>query len=127
MSSLVKLLRSARPGIERPQWAGCSLHREGDFPVRKVDALDLPKAASFMPSMNDLSTHSLDELTIDESSRPKAPKAPAATDMHCRQGRQLAVIHRHYLMEMPQIEAVLARIEAAGGGMLRGRTLPFWL
>lgn len=62
--------------------------------------------------MNDLSAQSLDELDLDEASRPKAPKVPAATDMHRRQGRQLAAIHRHYLMEMAQIAAVLARIEA---------------
>lgn len=32
--------------------------------------------------------------------------------MHRRQGRQLAAIHSHYLREMAQIAAVLARIEA---------------
>ncbi|NIZ09777.1 hypothetical protein HCZ97_10065 [Pseudooceanicola sp. HF7] len=65
-----------------------------------------------MRSMKDITTLSLDELTLDEAARPKAPKVPAATDMHRRQGRQLAAIHRHYLMEMAQIGAVLARIEA---------------
>ncbi|WP_348657605.1 hemerythrin domain-containing protein [uncultured Sulfitobacter sp.] len=35
-----------------------------------------------------------------------------ATDRHRAQGRQLAAIHRHYLMEMAQIGAVLTRIEA---------------
>lgn len=65
-----------------------------------------------MPAMTDLSTCSLDDLTLDEASRPKAPKIVEATDMHRRQGRQLAAIHRHYLMEMAQIGAVLARIEA---------------
>jgi hypothetical protein len=65
-----------------------------------------------MPIMKDLSTYSLVDLTLDESSRPKAPKILEATDMHRRQGRQLAAIHRHYLMEMAQIGAVLARIEA---------------
>ncbi len=62
--------------------------------------------------MTDLSVQSVDELDLDEASRPKAPKVPAATDMHRHQGRQLAAIHRHYLMEMAQIAAVLARIEA---------------
>ncbi len=62
--------------------------------------------------MTDLSTQSLDELSLDEASRPKAPPVPEATDAHRRQGQQLAVIHRHYLMEMGQIGAVLARIEA---------------
>ena len=62
--------------------------------------------------MTDLSTRSLDDLTLDEAARPKAPKVQAATDMHRRQGRQLATIHRHHLMEMARIGAVLARIEA---------------
>lgn len=59
-----------------------------------------------------LSTCSLDDLSLDEASRPKAPPVPEATDRHRRQGRQLAMIHRHYLGEMAQIGAVLARIEA---------------
>ena len=62
--------------------------------------------------MTDLSTHSLEELSLDESGRPKAPPVPEATDMHRRQGQQLAAIHGHYLREMAQIGAVLARIEA---------------
>jgi hypothetical protein len=62
--------------------------------------------------MTDLSILPLHDLTIDEASRPKAPKVAAATDMHRRQGRQLAAIHRHYLMEMAHIGAVLERIEA---------------
>lgn len=62
--------------------------------------------------MTNHSSQSLEDLTIDEAARPKAPKVPAATDIHRRQGRQLAAIHRHYLMEMAQVAAVLARIEA---------------
>ncbi|SNY52144.1 Hemerythrin HHE cation binding domain-containing protein [Pseudooceanicola antarcticus] len=62
--------------------------------------------------MTDLSTQSLDELSLDEAARPKAPPVPEATDMHRRQGSQLAAIHRHYLMEIAQIAAVLTRIEA---------------
>jgi hypothetical protein len=62
--------------------------------------------------MTDLSTQSLDELNLDEAARPKAPPVPEATDVQRRQGRQLAAIHRHYVMEMAQIGAVLARIEA---------------
>lgn len=62
--------------------------------------------------MTDFSTRSLDELSVDEAGRPKAPPVPEATDIHRRQGRQLAAIHRHYLREMAQIGAVLARIEA---------------
>ncbi|WP_132858277.1 hemerythrin domain-containing protein [Shimia isoporae] len=62
--------------------------------------------------MSDLSLQSLDDLNLDEASRPKAPPVPEATDTHRRQGKQLAFIHRHYLMEMAKIGAVLARIEA---------------
>lgn len=62
--------------------------------------------------MTDLSTQLLDELSLNEAGRPKAPPVPEATDIHRRQGRQLAAIHRHYLMEMAQIGAVLSRIEA---------------
>lgn len=62
--------------------------------------------------MTNHSSQSLEDLTIDEAARAKAPKVPAATDIHRRQGRQLAAIHRHYLMEMAQVAAVLARIEA---------------
>lgn len=80
--------------------------------MRQIDVLDLAKSEVVFPSMTDLSTQSLDDLTIDEASRPKAPKVRTATEMHRRQGRQLATIHRHYLMEMAQIGAVLARIEA---------------
>jgi len=62
--------------------------------------------------MADLSSLPLDALSLDESARPKAPPVPKATDQHRRQGRQLAAIHRHYLMDMARIGAVLARIEA---------------
>ncbi|MCI5039635.1 MAG: hemerythrin domain-containing protein [Donghicola eburneus] len=62
--------------------------------------------------MTDLSNQSLDDLSLNEAARPKAPKVSGATDAHRRQGRQLAAIHRHYLMEMAQIGAVLERIEA---------------
>jgi hypothetical protein len=62
--------------------------------------------------MTDFSNHSLEELHLNEAARPKAPTVPEATDLHRKQGRQLAAIHRHYLMEMAQIGAVLARIEA---------------
>lgn len=62
--------------------------------------------------MTDLSTQKLDDLSLNEAARPKAPPVPEATDMHRKQGRQLEAIHRHYLFEMAQIGAVLARIEA---------------
>ena len=62
--------------------------------------------------MTDFLTQSLDELSLDEAARPKAPPVSEATDIHRRQGRKLAAIHRHYLMEIAQIGAVLARIEA---------------
>ena len=62
--------------------------------------------------MTDLATKPLDELRLDEAARPKAPLVREATDLHRRQGRQLAAIHSHYLREMAQIGAILARIEA---------------
>lgn len=62
--------------------------------------------------MTDLTALPLDALTLDEAARPAAPKVPQATDMHRRQGMQLAAIHRHYLMEMARVAAVLQRIEA---------------
>lgn len=62
--------------------------------------------------MSDLSTQTLEELNLAEADRPRAPAVPEATDVHRQQGRQLAAIHRHYLREMGQIGAVLARIEA---------------
>ena len=62
--------------------------------------------------MMDLSTQSLEELGLDEAARPKAPLVPEATDIHRRRGQQLAAIHGHYLREMAQIAAILARIEA---------------
>lgn len=66
----------------------------------------------YLPSMTDHSTQALDELDLDEAARPKAPPVPGATEMHRRRGQHLAVIHRHYLIEMAQIATVLARIEA---------------
>ncbi|MGR3636520.1 MAG: hemerythrin domain-containing protein [Shimia sp.] len=62
--------------------------------------------------MTDFSSTPLADLDLDEVSRPKAPLVPEATDAHRRQGRHLAIIHRHYLKEMGQVGAVLARIEA---------------
>lgn len=54
--------------------------------------------------MTDLATKPLDELRLDEAARPKAPLVPEATDLHRRQGRQLAEIHSHYLRESdPQL------------------------
>lgn len=78
----------------------------------KVNDLDTARLWRFLSTMTGLSTQSLDDLSLDEAARPKAPLVPAATDRHRRQGRQLAAIHRQYLMEMAQIGAVLARIEA---------------
>jgi hypothetical protein len=90
---------------KRRLWADSSQH-PGDCLMRQVDLLDLAREKAFLPSMTDLSSQSLEDLTIDEAARPEAPKVPAATDMHRRQGRQLAAIHRHYLMEIAQIGAV---------------------
>ncbi len=62
--------------------------------------------------MPNLSTLPLTALTLDEAARPTPPPVPEATDQHRQQGKQLALIHRHYLMEMARLSAVLARIEA---------------
>jgi len=62
--------------------------------------------------MSDLSALPLDALDFDEAARPAAPPVVGATDAHRRQVGQLAAIHRHYLMEMARVGAVLQRIEA---------------
>jgi len=62
--------------------------------------------------MSDLSALPLDALDLDEAARPAAPKVGGATQAHRRRGGQLAAIHRHYLMEMARVGAVLQRIEA---------------
>jgi len=49
---------------------------------------------------------------LNEADRPKMPPIPGATDRDRVQGRQLAAIHRHYLMEMGRIDMVFRRIEA---------------
>ena len=75
-------------------------------------AFAFPPNTPYVPTMTQLSHIPLSDLSLDETARPKAPKVPEATDMHRRQGQSLAAIHRHYLMEMAQIAAVLQRIEA---------------
>lgn len=62
--------------------------------------------------MSTLSHQPLDALDLNEAGRPAAPKIDGATDEHVRAGQHLAAIHRHYLMDMARIAAVLRRIEA---------------
>lgn len=54
----------------------------------------------------------LKDLTVDYGTRPKAPHLPQATDTDRRAGRHLAAIHRHYLMDIAKIAAVMERIAA---------------
>lgn len=61
--------------------------------------------------MSTLSQHALEDLDLNEAGRPAAPKIDGATEDHVRAGRHLAAIHRHYLMDMARIAAVLQRIE----------------
>lgn len=49
---------------------------------------------------------------LQEAARPKMAPIPGATDTDRAQGRQLAAIHRHYLMEMGRVDMVFRRIEA---------------
>ncbi len=62
--------------------------------------------------MSDLSHLPLDELTLTENERPKMPPIQGATDMHRQNGKQLAAIHRHYLMYLSQVAAVFDQIAA---------------
>lgn len=62
--------------------------------------------------MPDLSDVPLEALVIDPKPRPKMVPIPGATDAHRRKGRQLAMIHAHYLQEVARADAVLRRIRA---------------
>ena len=62
--------------------------------------------------MSDLADLPLDALTLPDGDRPKMPPIAGASDIHRQKGRQLAAIHRHYLMEMARVAAVLDRISA---------------
>ncbi len=62
--------------------------------------------------MTELAHLPLDALALPDRARPKMPPIPRATEQHRRNGRQLAAIHRHYLMEMSRVAAVLDRIAA---------------
>ena len=61
---------------------------------------------------DDVTALPLDALRVDHGVRPKAPRIEAATDMDRAAGRQLAAIHRHYLMELAKITRLMERIEA---------------
>ena len=61
-------------------------------------------------TLNQVSMLSLAELTIDESTRPKAPPIPNVTEAQRGAGRHLAVIHRHHLMELGKAKAVYRHV-----------------
>ncbi len=50
--------------------------------------------------------------TLDEASRPKAPKIEAVTPAQRRHGQRLAMIHRLHLQQIAEVEAIIAKIEA---------------
>ena len=60
----------------------------------------------------DIATLPLDALSVETGTRPKAPPIAEATDRDRQAGRQLAAIHRHYLMELAKITRLMERIEA---------------
>ena len=60
----------------------------------------------------DLAEQPLDSLSVEDGERPSAPKIPGATDQDRAKGRQLAAIHRHYLMDLARILKIMQRIEA---------------
>ena len=63
----------------------------------------------------------LSELSIDPTTRPKAPAIDGVTADQRRKGGHLALIHRHHLQEMSRIARVLEAIEA---GQSDASTLP---
>ncbi len=62
--------------------------------------------------MSDLSDLPLDMLNVEDGERPAAPAISGATDGDRQKGRQLAMIHRHYLMDLARIATLMKRIEA---------------
>lgn len=95
---------------------------------RRVYAVRLPVASVYLAflalrlrnraghsiccGMTDLTHHTLETLDLNEADRPSAPPIAGAGSEHHRAGAQLALIHRHHLMEVAKIAAVLHRIEA---------------
>lgn len=59
-----------------------------------------------------LAETALQDLSVENGTRPSAPDLPQATQAHRKKGRRLAAIHRHYLMDLARIAAVLDRIKA---------------
>ncbi|MEL7026571.1 MAG: hemerythrin domain-containing protein [Pseudomonadota bacterium] len=62
--------------------------------------------------MTQLADQTLDELTLNETARPKAPPVPGARGHPRKMGGQLAAIHAGYLHQIARVAAVLERIEA---------------
>ena len=63
--------------------------------------------------MPNLCTLPLAQLTLYEAARPSAPPIPNATDQYRQQGKQLALIYRHFLMAMGRLGSFLAQIDTA--------------
>ena len=61
---------------------------------------------------DDLATLPLSALSVEEGERPQAPSIEGATERDRAAGRHLAVIHRHYLMDLGRIARLMQRIEA---------------
>lgn len=61
---------------------------------------------------DDLQAVPLADLVVNDGTRPSAPAFNVVREGQRDAGRHLAAIHRHYLMDMARIMAVLRRIEA---------------
>ncbi len=61
--------------------------------------------------MTELTNLPLNALDLNEAARPSMSALAGVTEAQRGNGRQLAAIHRHYLMEMRRVAAVLERIK----------------
>lgn len=61
---------------------------------------------------NDLRNVPLEDLSVEDGTRPGLPDLGAVSAQQRQAGHHLAAIHRHYLMDMGRIAQVLRRIEA---------------
>ena len=62
--------------------------------------------------LDELTTLPLEKLSVESGERPSAPPIEGASDRDRAAGRQLAMIHRHYLMDLARITKLMERIEA---------------
>ena len=61
---------------------------------------------------HDLTSLPLEHLSVETGTRPHAPAIPGATRRDRAAGRQLAMIHSHYLADLARITRLMQRIEA---------------